>query len=223
MVLMRLAAYGTHALLDFRDFDEFLVIPSGQSVHQLLAPGGCLSDIRQLSQALITSRVTVSLNFTQRSPPGGAGELCAWLEYDVWVDALRALNYSSAPQAYYGWKAIVDPNFDYNFICKSRGTLFATELPNDCCSTAKCIARVVGVLGKMPRQHCLGRQRQAPILSQHRCTGALHIRPSLDTVAQPVPVLLHSQCQDESFAAPLVQAMTIRSAVHSWASLRSTW
>jgi hypothetical protein len=121
MVLMRTAAYGTHALLDFRDFDEFLVIPSGQSVHQLLAPGGCLSDIRQLSQALITSKVTVSLDFAQHSVhAAGAGELSAWLNYDVWVDALLALNYSSAPQAYYGWKAIVDPNFNYNFICESQ-------------------------------------------------------------------------------------------------------
>jgi hypothetical protein len=118
MVLMRTAAYGTPALLDFRDFDEFMVIPSGQSVHQLLAPGGCLSNIRQLSQALITSKVTVSLGFAQQSQPSGAGELSAWAAYDVWVDALRALNYSSAPQAFYGWKAMLDPNYDYNFICR---------------------------------------------------------------------------------------------------------
>jgi hypothetical protein len=120
MVLMRTAAYGTPALLDFRDFDEFLVIPSRQSIQQLLAPGGCLSSIRQMSQALITSKVTVSLDFAQQSPPAGAGELSAWTEYDVWVDALRALNYSSAPQAFYGWKAIIDPNHDYNFICRSQ-------------------------------------------------------------------------------------------------------
>lgn len=49
MVLMRTAAYGTTTLLDFRDFDEFLVIPSGQSVQQLLAHGGCLGNIRQYS------------------------------------------------------------------------------------------------------------------------------------------------------------------------------
>jgi hypothetical protein len=120
MVLMRTAAYGTPALLDFRDFDEFLVIPSGQSVQQLLAPGGCLADIRQASQALVKSKVTVSLDFARHVQPNGAGELSAWMAYDVWADALQALNYSSAPQAYYGWKAIVDPNNDYNFICKTQ-------------------------------------------------------------------------------------------------------
>jgi hypothetical protein len=124
MVLMRTAAYGTPVLLDFRDFDEFLVIPSGQSVQQLLGPGGCLSDIHSLSQALIPSKVTVSLDFAQQSQPASAGELSAWLSHDVWVDALRALNYSSAPQAFYGWKAIVDPNFNYNFICESRTALY---------------------------------------------------------------------------------------------------
>lgn len=121
MVLMRTAAYGTPALLDFRDFDEFLVIPSGQTVQQLLAPGGCLSNIRQRSQALIASKVTVSLGFAHQSQPAGPGELSAWLGHDVWVTALQALNYSSAPQAFFGWKAIVDPNYDYNFMCESQG------------------------------------------------------------------------------------------------------
>jgi hypothetical protein len=45
------------------------------------------------------------------------------MQYGVWLEAVRALNYSSAPQAFYGWKAIVDPNFDYNFICKCHTTL----------------------------------------------------------------------------------------------------
>jgi hypothetical protein len=99
MVLMRTAAYGTPALLDFRDFDEFLVVPSGQSVQQLLAAGGCMSDIRQHSQALITSKVTVAPGFnsaklrSQFEVVADGGELSAWMGYGVWVEAVRALNY----------------------------------------------------------------------------------------------------------------------------------
>lgn len=116
--LMRTAAYGTPALLTFYDLDEFLVIPSGQPITSLLAQGGCLAGVRTHKQVLIRSKITVASNWSN-TDPGVVGELPGWLVHDVWIDALEALDYSMAPQGFLGWKAIVDPNTDYNFNCKS--------------------------------------------------------------------------------------------------------
>lgn len=116
--MMRMAAYGTSTVFSFQDLDEFLVLPSGKPIQQLLAPGGCLAGVKQYSQATIRSKVTVATNW--RNPdPQSKGELPAWLEHGLWVDALDAMNYSVAPQGFCGWKSIVDPTSDYNYLCKS--------------------------------------------------------------------------------------------------------
>jgi hypothetical protein len=114
--MVHMAAHDTRALLGFTDFDEFLVIPSGRLLQQLVAPGGCLAGVRQHAQAVIRSKVSVALSHS--SSDEAPGEFPAWLQHSSWVEAVAALNYSMAPQAFLGWKSIVDPNFDYNFNCE---------------------------------------------------------------------------------------------------------
>jgi hypothetical protein len=97
MNLIRTAAYGTAAVLAFQDLDEFTVLPSGKPIQQLLAPGGCLDGIWRYSQAAIRAKVAVATDWVNPDP-NSKGKLPAWLEHDMWVDALEALNYSMAPQ-----------------------------------------------------------------------------------------------------------------------------
>jgi hypothetical protein len=119
MNLIRTAAYGTATVLALQDLDEFMVLPSGKPIQQLLAPGGCLDGIWRHSQATVRSKVTVATDWINPDP-NSKGELPAWLEHGLWVDALEALNYSMAPQGFYGWKSMIDPNSDYNLICECK-------------------------------------------------------------------------------------------------------
>jgi hypothetical protein len=115
--LLRLAGYGTPALFLFQDLDEFLVIPSGQPLQQLLAPGGCLAGVRKMAQAAIRSKVVKAANWTNTDPTV-TGELPGWLPHELWVNAVAKMNYSMAPQLFCGWKSLVDPNFNYSFLCE---------------------------------------------------------------------------------------------------------
>lgn len=135
--LMRLAAYGTPTLFLFYDLDEFLIIPSEKPITSLVSPGGCLSGVRKHAQALLRSMITVATTW-RNADPSVVGELPAWLAHDVWVDALKSMNYSMAPQRIAGWKAIVDPNFDYNFNCKSRQSTLAPSGQTSCKQHVSC-------------------------------------------------------------------------------------